>query len=220
MFSRSKITVVAIASVKDYNERFDNWVKQFSSITPIVLVVTKKGADNKVLTETPFLKIIQYGGEFDFSTVRNFAKEYAKTDYIISLDMDEELCLSEKEADRILNGDFAGYKTTILNYDKNETLLGIHDSIRIFKKEYNWKYSVHEDISTDIYEREGQVATSSHIIKHFGYEDRDSEEYYKKLNRNLELAFKDDPLDPYVKKNTLRILKDMERWENDNLKGS
>lgn len=213
-------TFVIISSVEDYQNSTAFINKLPNHIKKVLVVTVENGVTERVECQDPFIQVYKFGyTDFSFSTARNFAKNLATTEWIISIDMDEEFHYSNDDLERIKEApkEIGGFYNTILNFDENGALLKAHKGCRIFRKRFFWKYCVHEDITDSILTDSG-IAETPIIFRHFGYDNIDSDKYYSKLERNYKLCIKDCakyPDDDYVRSNMNRITNDMRRW-NDN----
>ena len=222
MIAEANITVVVISSKEDFKD-IESFIDDLPKLMQKVIVLTEQGANSEFVKEiNPFTKVYKYGYEqFSFSEARNWANEQVKTDWIISLDMDERICLREEELIKLKScpDSIGGFQIPILNFDMHSQLISKHEAVRIFRKGIKWKYHVHEDISEDLEEAGYNLAKHSIVIKHFGYEDLNAPKYYKKLKRNYGLSLKDIikyPNDLYVRNNLHDIITGLRRFENDN----
>lgn len=218
----NNFTFAVISSEEDYQES-RKFIDKLPNHFKKVIVVTIKGAKTeRVECQDPFIEIYKWGyEEFSFSKARNFARNMANTEWLISLDMDEEFYYTNDDLERIVKApkEIGGFLVPIMNFDVTGHLLKQHLAIRIFRKRFEWRFNVHEDLSRDINEKGFQIAETPIVIRHFGYDNVNSEKYYSKLKRNYDLCIKDcveNPTDEYVRNNMNRITNDMRRWENDN----
>jgi len=128
----------------------------------------------------------------DFSAARNYAFEFVRRDWIISLDSDEILLpFPINEVVSILqNNSIGGISCNIRNYLDNE-LLSFTDHIytRIFRNtnEIRYKGKIHEQISESIINAGYQIANSKILIEHFGYIGNNP----VKQNRNKQLLLEE-----------------------------
>lgn len=163
--------------------------------------VGKKIVDN---IEMVFLQ--WYYKDFSFSKAKNYAIERAKYDIVLVLDTD----------DRILR-DINIYETCLNAFKENPKLGGIYfnvispvgqsghinsgNQIRMFRKQFRYRYSVHEQIINDIEEKGFETAIVPYPIFHIGYTDLSLEHYGKKIKRNINLLINDlktDSSNPYL----------------------
>ena len=215
-------TFVSISSEEDYETSQKFIDKLPIPIKKIIVVTIKDGETKEVKCLDPFVKVHTYGyKEFSFSEARNYAKSLCETEWVISIDMDEEFHYNQDDLKRIFKApeEVCGFFTPIMNFSSDGALIKPHIGLRIFRKQFDWRYFVHEDISTDILEKGYKISHTPITLRHFGYDNNNSKKYYSKLERNYLLCTKDCYKNPelkYIRSNMNRITNDMRRWENDN----
>lgn len=163
------------------------------------------------------IKTAQYEypkGEFSFSMLRNEAKKLATRKWIFSLDADEILMYDENEFEAIsrLPESVGLIGVTIVSHYFPNLKTGFmkKEAVTVYRMHLNdprinWENRCHEQIlNSGIVAGYDKVETTI-TLKHEGYYIEDSDELEEKLNRNLELMFKDlseNPTDAYLRERT------------------
>ena len=123
-------------------------IKNYKLITEIIIVDTWSIDKTKEIAKKYTNKIYNFKWCDDFSKARNFAKSKASNKWILSIDADEIL---ESFFDEVPKEKTDGYYVKLTNDTETAT-----NACRIFKKELNWKWKIHEYIqpknwlSTDV----------------------------------------------------------------------
>ncbi len=132
---------------------------------------------------------------FDFSQARNIALKYSTRDWILWLDTDDRLLLSDSkyyqelsEVPTGVGGFVCGCVGYLQPYLDNNGGSNCAPQLRIFRRHEKFKWSgiVHEQIISCIENEQMQIKSSPILIQHIGYE-QDIKVMYKKLERNVEL---------------------------------
>ncbi len=129
----------------------------------------------------------------DFSEARNHALNFMRTDWILSLDADEELDVDSflKNKFFLNNENAGGIKVKIVNLleqDKPDYQT-VHTYSRLFRnnQEIRFEGRIHEQISDSIISTGLEIIDSDIIIRHYGYIQTGQE----KIDRNRELLEKE-----------------------------
>ena len=137
----------------------------------------------------------------DFSEARNFALGFMRTDWIISIDADEELDSGSLIEHLHLFDDpvSGGIRVKILN-DLSTGGIREHTYTRIFRNHPNIRYSgrIHEQISDSITDAGLSIVDSEIKITHHGYNTDEAE----RITRNkslLEKEISENENDPWLK---------------------
>jgi len=177
-----------------------NSIKHFCSQ---IVVVDTGSADNTAKIATKFgVDLYFHKWQNDFSVARNFAIRHLHTDWIISIDADEEIACPNFHInfDKIIsNSNFGSHKiggiSVLLNnfLDKNFETAKQHRFTRVFRNDKRIKFEgkIHEQIADSIYDVGFEVFDSEIIFNHYGYIN----ENFEKKNRNkilLEEAINQD----------------------------
>ncbi|MBM2814449.1 MAG: glycosyl transferase family 2 [Ignavibacteria bacterium] len=125
----------------------------------------------------------------NFAEARNYALSLMRTDWIISLDTDEELDSKslERNSGLFLNNDIGGISVIIDNFlnENDISQKSTHRYTRIFRRHPLIRYegSIHEQIAETITGNGLQIAESDILIHHYGYLNTSE----SKKSRNKEL---------------------------------
>lgn len=176
-----------------------------------VVVVDTGSTDGTVgVAEQHGAKVYHFPWRDDFSAARNESLRHAKGDWILWLDADEELALSDpiylRRALRANQGAAAlmlQVQSLMDSHDPSRRI--VHTSPRLFrnKPEHRFEGPIHEQVQETI-ERHGGIILESFIsIRHYGYlpEVRRAK---KKDERNLELLSRqvaEHPADSFARFN-------------------
>ena len=140
---------------------------------------------------------------FNFSTARNVCKSLTDADIIISLDADEQLCMSQKEQTGLeqlpetIGGVYCRWHNFMIQ--NNESKAVSSQVIRIFRREFNFEFRCHEQIILDINRSGKQIIESTILIKHLGCVNNDKN--YSRTLRNIALISSElisNPLNKYL----------------------
>lgn len=136
---------------------------------------------------------LQYAeDDFSFSKLRNHAKNTAKYDWILNIDADERLCADTSEIEFIVNNkSFGGAYVNVINYTqgKNEFKIFSGKRLSIFRKEFDFRYRVHELVEDDIRASNLKIIDTTITVKHVGYLNTTINKI--KTDRNLYLLCQD-----------------------------
>ena len=172
----------------------------------IVLLVTECSDDKKGVEFNGTMEyndsIIQqytwYYKLFDFSQARNIALKHSTRDWVMWLDTDDRLLLSDakyyqelSEVPTGVGGFVCGCVGYTAPYLDNHGGTGCTPQVRIFRRheKIKWTGIVHEQIIGSIEKEQLQIKSSPILIQHVGYE-QDVHVMYAKLNRNVELLIR------------------------------
>ncbi len=168
-----------------------------NSIIPVcsqIVVVDTGSYDNtpqictRMGTEVHFFKWID-----NFSVARNYALKFLRTNWILSIDSDEQLDWFSlaKHSNIITDDKVGGISLKIENFlDKDDlSNRSFHRYTRLFRNKKDIKYTgrVHEQISESILHAGYDIIESEIVIRHYGYQSINDD----KVKRNQELLLKD-----------------------------
>jgi len=177
----------------------DGLIESLPRNTELILVKT-------VESETPKVKFygtrIQYQVlicdyeinyiDFNLAHFRNVAKSFATCEWIVSLDADERISLSQVDIDMILKQPqtVGGLMVSLISFtnDNKKGIINTIQPVRIFRKQFNWNYIIHEQILEDISNQFYNIRSTDIMIRHIGYASPEIQ--LKKLRRNLPLICK------------------------------
>jgi len=177
-----------------------NSIKHFCSQ---IVVVDTGSDDNTAVLATKFgADLYFHKWKNDFSEARNFAIKHLHTDWIISIDADEELVENSFDLEKIIHSsDKIGGISVVLNnfLDVNLATSKQHRFTRIFRNDKRIKFEgkIHEQIANTIYSAGFEIFDSEIIFNHYGYIDQNIE----KKNRNkilLEESIKQNSEDDFL----------------------
>lgn len=157
-------------------------------VDEIIIVDTGSSDKTKDIAKRYTDKVFDFKWIEDFSAARNFAIEFASSEYILQLDADEILCFPQKELLQQLNKDF--YYIRIKN-DLGSGLYLSHQFIRLFRNSSDIRYkgALHEQVPSDFdIERYGFL--SSVEIFHEGYKTHFVKSK-QKAQRNLKILLQE-----------------------------
>ncbi|MGG1877321.1 glycosyltransferase [Paenibacillus cisolokensis] len=154
--------------VKNEEPSLERCLQSVEGIVDEIIIVDTGSIDaTKEIAKRYTNKVYDFEWIDDFSAARNFALEFATSDYILQLDADEVLCDSQNELVQQLNKDF--YYIRIKN-DLGSGLYLSHQFIRLFRNspDIRYKGALHEQVPFDFdHSRYGFL--SSVEIFHEGY---------------------------------------------------
>lgn len=175
--------------------------KMLDSVVGVVdeIVITDTGSTDNTLEvvrefqlEHPGLvKVVEFAWCNDFSAARNFSLEQASGDWVIVLDADEFLDSEEKRGLRSFletvsaDGIFVTQRNYTGSMKDLSSVIDV-DVARVFRGQYRYEGSIHEQIAGNIERAGGKFGRYTLHIHHVGY----TEEYVKlkgKSARNTEL---------------------------------
>lgn len=131
--------------------------------------------------------------ELDLAHFRNIGKSYASCDWIVSLDADERIAISQADIDLITkqHAQIGGVTVNLMSYinDGAKGQTHVIQPVRIFRKDFTWRYRIHEQIAQDITEKGYHLRGSDIMIRHLGYSTDEIKN--RKLARNLKPLLKE-----------------------------
>jgi glycosyltransferase involved in cell wall biosynthesis len=192
-------------------EKCINYVKNICS--QIVVVDTGSEDETPIISAKLGTEIYFHKWQNDFSEARNFAIKNLKTDWIISIDADEEIVLesffseinkiffSEKFEKEKLNK-IGGISIILNNFlDEKLQLSKKHRFTRIFRNDKNifFEGKIHEQTANSIINSGFEIIESEIIFNHFGYIGQNSEKKLRNkkllessINENIQQNTEDD----------------------------
>lgn len=133
-----------------------------------IIVIDSYSTDNTVQVATPFADKILYRKFDDFSSQKNYALNYATSDWVLFLDADERITHSlEREIkDTISNPEHNGYKINFPHFFMNRFLYHESDMVlRLLKREGAiFTGDVHEKLVV-----EGSIGKLKNNMLHYTY---------------------------------------------------
>lgn len=203
--------ILSIAMIVKNEEKYLD--KTLKSLVPLMseieseLIIVDTGSTDRTVdiankyTDKVYFK--DWSG--NFAEMRNESIKYAKGEWILILDADEEVVEYHNFIDFINSDKREKYNSLniVLNNFSNEELTVATKSplLRIFKNDGNFKYEgmIHEQpvYKTPIY----NPVDGAILVNHYGYIYEDETIRQKKMKRNEELLFKElelNPNSPYI----------------------
>jgi glycosyltransferase involved in cell wall biosynthesis len=172
-----------------------------SDLSNQIIVVDTGSEDDSVSIATRFgAEVHFFEWSNDFAAARNFVLGKMRTEWILSLDADEELAADTKIEDLILDDKVGGVRLQILNTLDGGKSVYSHKYTRLFRNDSRIRYTgkIHEQINESIFEAGYEIVDSDMKILHSGYADNSPE----KIDRNRELLIKElekNPDDSWIK---------------------
>ena len=184
---KNNIIIGAALIVKNEEKNIERALKSLLALCSQIVVV-----DTGSIDATPSI-CSRLGAELhfhkwtdDFSEARNYALSLMRTDWIISLDADEEIIRSSSHSSEHLfeNERIGGIRVKIQN-ELNTGGIREHAFTRIFRNNPGIRFTgkIHEQISDSILNMNFEIADSDIIIHHYGYHSIEPE----RIERNREL---------------------------------
>lgn len=218
------ITAVIISSESDYEQVSETisllptWVKK-------IVVKTVQGGESKVVEETDNISLYEYGYEkFRFDEARNFAVSKVKTDWFLTLDVDERVLISKEDVEalyKLPQSVWAGnVKIVCYTGDEKSGSGASYDIPRVFRRGVKYEYYCHETTEHWLAERGYEKCFTPIVIRHDGYWS--DEAMKRKLIRNFNLildnieANRDNRSDPKLLGDLYRTLIGIERYGDNN----
>lgn len=174
--------------VKDEEQNIPNALSSAYGLFDQIVVVDTGSNDKTTSIASKFGAEIHYFEWIkDFSAARNYGIKAMRTDWIMTLDADEEInrrsFLAEK--DLINDDNLGGLNCEIINDLNQGEQKSKHRYTRIFRNNpyIRFEGKIHEQIRESIENQNLKIAETKIKINHFGYSD-DTEE---KGKRNLEI---------------------------------
>jgi len=184
--------ISACLIVKNEEQNLFNCLKSLSYFVDEIIVADTGSTDKTIeIAEYFNCNIVHYQWNNDFSSARNFVKQYAKFEFILSIDADEILINGNELRNLcdISKNNTGGYILNIISSKSNNRLnLFSSPQVRLFRNLPNINFSglVHEQITDSIQESGYKIEICNLNILHTGY-DTSKEKIFEKYYRNLKL---------------------------------
>lgn len=181
--------------VKNEEKYLKDCLESVKGVVDEIVIVDTGSTDKTIEIAKEYkAKIYHFDWINDFSAARNYALQYSSGEWILYLDADERLAPNSiREVKRLISGVAKiGYYCTVKSIDSENERDHAIRYVRLFKnsKEIKFTGKVHEQITPSLIENNYQLAHSSILINHLGY-DVSREEKEAKAKRNLELLLSD-----------------------------
>jgi glycosyltransferase involved in cell wall biosynthesis len=199
-----KISIGAAIITKNEEKNIVRCLNSLIEICNQIVVVDTGSSDKTIEIVTPKgVNLFYKKWSNDFSEARNYAIRHLHTDWILSIDADEEIVENNMSAELnniIQNNGNVGGVSVIINNFLDEDLLTSkkHNYTRIFRndKRIMFEGKIHEQVATSIKNIGLQIVESNIIINHFGYigkniekEGRNRDLLVEEINKNSEDDF-------------------------------
>jgi glycosyltransferase involved in cell wall biosynthesis len=184
--------ISACLIVKNEEQNLFNCLKSLSGFVDEIIVADTGSTDKTIeIAEYFNCNIVHYQWINDFSSARNFAKQFAKCEFILSIDADEILINGNELRNICYNSKnyIGGYIVNIISSKSNNKLnLFSSPQVRLFRNlpNINFRGLVHEQITDSIQESGYKIEICNLNILHTGY-DTSKEKIFEKYHRNLRL---------------------------------
>lgn len=182
--------------VKNEEENLPRCLSSVQNLVDEMIIVDTGSTDKTVEIAKSFgAKVFYFQWINDFSAARNFGLNYAKGDWLLIMDADDELEKEGVEKIRILAQDkkMEAYIVETISYlGENSGVdysISSHPRIIRNRKEYRFTGKIHEQILVNIlkYANESQIANVDGLkFYHYGYLKKHIEKQQKRV-RNLEI---------------------------------
>lgn len=193
--------------VKNESQHLENTLRSIAQYVDDIVVVDTGSTDNtKAIAQRFTAKVHDFTWISDFAAARNFSLSFAKHDWVLVVDADEEIVGFDKEAlSRLLEANPAGIgKVDVLNQvDDAEGPGVVKEPIsRLFRKDlYHYQGIIHEQIvARETYSGVLTRFTAPIALDHIGYTQALLHSKGK-LARNIDLlqkALAKQPKEPYL----------------------
>ncbi|WP_217562109.1 glycosyltransferase [Paenibacillus sp. GbtcB18] len=187
-------TISLCMIVKDEERTLDRCLASVKDFIDEMIIIDTGSTDNTIaIAKKHGAQVHSYKWRDDFADARNFANQFATSDYILSLDGDE--WISEDTDLSVFKQSFEHefYYLTI----RNQIQVGVvenHSLIRLFKRGFSFAGSIHEQIDLQgLSSNEGGFLAA--FINHDGYMDTVVKNKNKK-SRNRSLLEKEIKKNP------------------------
>jgi glycosyltransferase involved in cell wall biosynthesis len=195
-------TLALAIIVKDAEDTIENAILSAKDLCNQIVVLDTGSSDSTPIICSRLgaeLHFLQWNDSF--SEARNHLLKYIRTDWILSLDADEEL-----EPDSLLKYRFlledvsiGGIRTKIINTLDNGKTASEHYYPRLFRNLPDNEYvgKIHEQISDSILNQGYEIKSSCITIYHYGYDFKDP----VRISRNKKMIkeeLENSPEDPWL----------------------
>lgn len=182
--------------VKNEEKNIRRCLDSAKAIVDEIIIVDTGSQDKTIeICEEYGAKVYQYTWEDDFSTARNFSVKAATSQWILWMDADEELLVSNKEKlNELLKGSKEPYFIKMTHFldssliEMNQNYISFHNRLFPNNHGYFFKGTIHERLTCNDKESIDKIQTCELLsIHHYGYQ---KELAVDKALRNLKLLLK------------------------------
>lgn len=200
-------TLSIVMMIKNEEKYLDKTLKSLmplmSDIDSELIILDTGSTDSSIDIAKKYTdKIYFHEWNDNFSEMRNISISYAKGEWILILDADEELITYDRLKDFFNNGIYKEYNSASIElknlYTVDEKKYSLASMIRLFKRTNEFKYigSIHEQ---PLFKQ--PIYNSGAMFKHYGYIFINEEIRQLKDSRNKMLLLnelKNNPYNPYI----------------------
>ncbi len=192
------------------NEEYflENCLKSVEGIVDEIIAVDSGSTDKTMEIAKSFgAEVVEIKWQNDFSRARNVSLDYAKGDWILVLDADEELPTSTRKSIRnvVDQTEASGIILIQRNLAPEDEMEKYSDlaSVRLFRNlpEFRYENCIHEQIRPSILSAGCTIEQTDLIFLHYGYMHKTSQGGVNRAERNLELikdTIRNNSKDPYL----------------------
>ena len=190
--------------VRNEEEVLERCLRSVADIVDQIVIVDTGSKDRTIdIASSYSSEIYSYSWHGDFSAARNESLRYAKGDWILVLDADDELSESSRWRIRplIRNTEYDAVGIVVRNIAPPDDVVKYYDDTRyrLFRNHRGFCYEqrVHNQIAGSIFRNGGRAVDSDLVILHHGYK----ENFQRKAIRSLpmiEAALLEDPENAYM----------------------
>lgn len=207
-----KLNLTACIICKNEEPHIERCLNSLSSFVENIILVDTGSKDTTLKIANKYnVNVFFHNWENDFSIARNSSIKYALNDWILILDADETIDLSNLNLPN-LNSKIGGVRLNIKNYiDEELNNYSTHQYTRIFRRhpKIQFEGNIHEQINQSILDLGLEIIDSNIEIIHYGYINTSND----KKNRNKSLLEKSNLNEHYNKLNYADTLFSLE--DND-----
>ena len=201
-------TLSACLIVRNESLVLDRCLASLSGVVDEIVVVDTGSTDATPEIAARFgARIRHHAWQGDFSAARNVGLDVASGDWILTIDADEYLDAGARGQVRAVvdRTDAEGVLITVRNLLAADDLIQSAESrmVRLFRRRDDVRFAgiIHEEVTSAITRRGGQIVDSPIVIVHDGYASDTTQGAGTRAERNLPLLLRaaaDASLDPYL----------------------
>lgn len=196
---KSKLPISLCMIVKDEEKHIERCLRSVESFVSEIIVVDTGSTDHTIqICESFGANVIQAKWNNHFADVRNKGIDYAKEQWILWLDADEEWVGSEEELEKLVHTTEASVLSIpVVNYHGEGEPINPEDAFimyqyRLFRNAKGIRFvnAIHELLQLNKDHVIKTITASTIAIKHYGYLKENVNEK-QKSSRNIELLLKE-----------------------------
>ena len=183
----NKISLSALIIAKDSENYISRALRSIREIAKQIVVVDTGSSDSTTrISSIAGAELHFFKWNNSFADARNYALQFAREEWILIIDTDEELDIDSffNNIELFENENINALRCEIVNYLDGD-ISTTHKYPRIFRnrKEFAFEGNIHEQISDSIKKAGHEIIDTDIKIYHYGYKELKAE----KLERNIEL---------------------------------